>query len=60
MHDSGRRGYLYNRSGSPYSIADLARYAGCPIETATRVVQELIDSGVASCTDSGVLYSRPW
>lgn len=58
MHDSDRRGYLYNRTGKPFSHEQLALYCATSCETVTEAIRELIDSGVASCTESGVLYSR--
>lgn len=58
MHDSDRRGYLTSRLGSPFSPEQIAAYCGTSREAVTRATQELIDSGVASCTDSGILYSR--
>lgn len=58
MHDSDRRGYLVSRSGCPFSTEQIASFAGCSLETATRVNRELIDSGVVSCTGDGILFSR--
>jgi hypothetical protein len=58
MHRNVRRGYLCDRQGTPWTPERTAAFCGCSAATASRVTQELIDSGVASCTESGVLYSR--
>lgn len=58
MHDSDRRGYLINRQGKPFTPEQLAAYCACSREMISRIVQELISSGVASSSEAGVLYSR--
>lgn len=58
MHNNDRRGYLQSTNGSPLSPEQIASFAGCSAAVVTRVLRELLDSGVASCTDDGVLYCR--
>jgi hypothetical protein len=58
MHKCDRRGYLQQASGKPFSKEQLARIAGCSAENVSRLLQELIDSGVPSVNEHGVIYSR--
>lgn len=58
MHKGGRRGYLDQEDGQALSLEKLARSAGVSTDEASRLIQELTDSGVASVTDSGVIYNR--
>jgi hypothetical protein len=58
MHDSVRRGYLIGRHGEPYTTEQVAAFCGCPVEAASRALQELISSGTASSTDTGTVYCR--
>jgi hypothetical protein len=58
MHDSDRRGHLTSKSGTPFSIERIAAFCGCSPETVARAIQELLTSGVASCTNSNILFSR--
>lgn len=58
MHLSPRRGYLLAATGSPISPEQLARLTGCSADEVTRLLAELQSSGVYSCTEDGVLYSR--
>ena len=58
MHDSDRRGYLV-RNDQPYSVEELARFCTTSAATVTLALQELINSGVASCIGTQqVLISR--
>ncbi len=58
MHKCDRRGYLQQANGQPYSLLQTARSAGCSTDEVTHLLRELIDSGVASATEHGVLYNR--
>lgn len=58
MHESARRGYLQHATGKPVTQEQLARMTGCSSEQASRLLQELIDSGVCSCTEHGSIYNR--
>jgi hypothetical protein len=58
MHLSPRRGYLLAATGLPLSLEQIARLTGCSTDEATRLLAELRSSGVFSCTDDGVIYSR--
>lgn len=57
MHDSDRRGYL-SRAGKPLTPEQIAAYSGCSAAEVSHATQELLDSGVCSCTEHGVLFSR--
>src|SRR5215471_7345523 len=57
MHDSDRRGYL-SRNDSPLSPEQIAAFCGCSAAEVTLASRVLIDSGVASCTEHGILYCR--
>lgn len=58
MHESPRRGYLQHANGKPVTAEQLARMTGCSTDEVSRLLQELEDAGVFSCTDHGVIYSR--
>jgi len=58
MHESPRRGYLQHVSGKPVTAEQLARMTGCSTDEVSRLLQELEDAGVFSCTEHGVIYSR--
>ena len=57
MHESDRRGYL-QLNGKPVSLEQLARMTGGSTEEVSHLLQELKDSGVFSCTEHGMIYSR--
>ena len=57
MHENVRRGY-FQIADKPVSAEQAARMTGCSTDEATRLLRELTDSGVCSCTDSGLLFSR--
>lgn len=57
MHESDRRGYL-QLGGKAITQDQLARMTGCSSDRIPVLVQELKTSGVCSCTDDGVIYSR--
>jgi len=57
MHESDRRGYL-QLNGKPVTAEQLARMTGGSTDEVSRLLQELMDSGVFSCTDEGMYYSR--
>src|SRR5690348_2131202 len=57
MHKNDRRGYL-QVGGKPVSTSQLARMTGCDTDEASRLLAELLDSGVASALDDGTIYSR--
>lgn len=57
MHEGDRRGYLSLR-GKPVSTEQLARMTGGSAEEVSRLLTELKDSGVFSCTDDGIIHSR--
>lgn len=58
MHESPRRGYLQHANGKPLTLEQIARMTGCSTEEASRLLRELEYSGVFSCTEHGVIYSR--
>jgi hypothetical protein len=58
MHEGDRRGYLQHATGKPVSPEQIARMTGCSADEVSRLLQELCDSGVYSCTTSGVIFSR--
>ncbi len=58
MHEGDRRGFLQHATGKPVTAEQLARMTGCSTDEVSRLLQELSDSGVFSCTDHGVIYSR--
>lgn len=58
MHESARRGYLQHATGKPVTAEQLARMTGCSTDDVSRLLQELTTSGVFSCTEHGVIYSR--
>lgn len=58
MHENDRRGYMQHPNGKPVTAEQLARMTGCSTDEATRMLAELIESGVCSCTEHGVIYSR--
>lgn len=58
MHESDRRGYLQHANGKPVSKEQAARMTGSSTEEVSRLLQELEDSGVYSCTEHGAIYSR--
>lgn len=57
MHEGDRRGYL-TLNGSPLSLQSLARMTGGSTEEVSQILTELINSGVCSCNDHGLIYSR--
>ena len=58
MHESPRRGYLQHATGKPVTAEQIARMTGCSTDEVSRLLQELEYSGVFSCTEHGVIYSR--
>lgn len=58
MHESPRRGYLQHANGKPVTTEQIARMTGCSLEEVSQLLQELEYSGVFSCTEHGVIYSR--
>lgn len=58
MHQAKPYGHLVRANGQRYSTQDLARSAGCSVDEAQSLLQELIDNGVPSVTADGVVYSR--
>lgn len=58
MFESARRGYLQHATGKPVTHEQLARMTGCSAEEASRLLQELEDSGVFSRTEHGVIFSK--
>lgn len=58
MHLSPRRGVLLAATGSPLSLDQLARAVGCSSDEASRLLAELITSGVCTCTADGTIYNR--
>lgn len=58
MHENDRRGYLQLGSGKPVTAEHLARMTGCSPDDASRLLQELEDSGVYSRTEQDVIYNR--
>lgn len=56
MHESDRRGYL-QLNGNLVNAEQLARMTGCSTDECSRLLQELIDSGVCSCTPTGMYFS---
>lgn len=57
MHESDRRGYL-QLGGKAITQDQLARMTGCSSDRIPVLLQELKTSGVCSCTDDSVIYSR--
>ena len=57
MHKNDRRGYL-QINGKPATPQQLARMTGCSVEEVSRLLAELVDAGVPSVTEDGILYSR--
>ncbi len=57
MHKNDRRGYL-QINGLPVTPEQFARMTGCLPDEATRYLAELLNSGVASVTETGIVYSR--
>ncbi len=57
MFQDDRPGYLH-LNGQPPTHEEIARMTGCPSADVPRLVQELLRSGVASSTDSGVIFNR--
>jgi len=58
MHESDRRGFLQHATGKPVTAEQLARMTGCSTDDVSRLLQELYNSGVYSCTDHGVIFNR--
>lgn len=58
MHESPRRGYLQHANGKPVTAEQVARMTGCSTDEVSQLLQELEYSGVFSCTEHGVIYSR--
>jgi hypothetical protein len=58
MHSAPRRGYLQTATGIPLPLEQIARMAGCSTDEASRLLQELISSGVCDCSEHGLVYSR--
>lgn len=57
MHKNDRRGYL-QLAGKPVTVQQLARMTGCEPDDVSLLLAELLNSGVASATDDGIVYSR--
>src|SRR5438309_8384480 len=58
MHKCVRRGYLQQASGEPFTLEQIARFAGCSTEEASQLLRELVTSGVASVSEHGIIYNR--
>jgi hypothetical protein len=58
MHEAQRRGYLETSMGKPICDDMLARLTGTFKGDVYRCKQELIDSGVVSVDEKGIIYSR--
>ena len=58
MHESDRRGYLQHATGKPVTQEQLARMTGGSPEEVSRLLQDLKDSGVVSCTEHGTFFCR--
>lgn len=58
MHRSVRRGFLQDRAGKPLTPSQLASMAGCSVEEADHCLQELLNAGVYSATETGIIYCR--
>jgi hypothetical protein len=57
MHKNDRRGYL-QLNGKPVTAAQLARMTGRATDEVSQQLAELMDAGVPSATEDGILYSR--
>lgn len=57
MHKNDRRGYL-QINGKPVTSQQLARMTGCSADEVSPLLAELVDAGVPSVTEDGILYSR--
>jgi hypothetical protein len=57
MHKSDRRGYLQQTSGKRFTPEQIARIAGSSAEEVSRLVAELTESGAASVSGDGILFS---
>ncbi len=58
MHKCDRRGFLHQANGKPFSKDHVARITGITAEMAGDLLQELIDAGVASVDERGVVFSK--
>lgn len=58
MWEAHRRGYLCHRTGLPVTLEQLARMVGSSAAEVDHLVQELVNCGVCSRAEDGVLYSR--
>jgi hypothetical protein len=58
MHDSEQRGCLVHANGRPVTTEQLARMAGCSVDDAGVLLDELLDAGVCSVDERGVVYCR--
>lgn len=58
MHKCGRRGFLQQANGKPFSKEHLGRICGCSAEEAGDLLQELIATGVALVDERGVVFSK--
>lgn len=57
MHDSEKRGYLL-LNGKPMSSASIARNIGISVEDFDVSMRNIVEAGVSSIDDNGVLFSR--
>lgn len=57
MFEAVPRGHLV-LNGKPVSVEQLARMVGSTAEEVTRLMEELLNAGVALVTDRGCIYSR--
>lgn len=57
MHTSERYGYL-SQNGSPIPHGSVARRCGCTPEQYESLLAELVNAGVPSLSDEGIVYSR--
>jgi hypothetical protein len=57
MHKNDRRGYL-QLGGTPCTTQQLARMTGCSADEVSLLLAELLNAGVPSATDDGILFSR--
>ena len=58
MHESPKRGFLLLKTGQPMGVKHIARMTGVTLKEATTLTQELVENGVCSIDDAGVIYSR--
>lgn len=58
MSEAEPRGHLQDAFGNPLDATHVARMAGCALQCARKLIQELELSGAFSRTESGVIFCR--